>query len=243
MDDLRTQIISLIKSIANERDGKPPGKQLFESLTEIKESEWYPHLWLRWGDAIREAGLAPNKMAVRYDEEYLIAKYITLIQEIGRFPVDGELRRKAKLDADFPSKGAFDRLGNKQTKVEKLLRYSRAKGGLEDVVRHCENALLPDRGENGNPYTVERVGYVYLIQHGSRREFKIGFTMNTFRRHGEISVELPEQVEPVHVIKTDDPAGVEAYWHRRFSDKRKNGEWFALSRADVQAFKRWKRIC
>ena len=86
------------------------------------------------------------------------------------------------------------------------------------------------------------MGYVYLLKHGSRREYKIGRTNNRLRREGEIGVELPEKIEPIHVIETDDPAGIEAYWHRRFAEKRGEGEWFDLSPDDIKAFKRWKRI-
>jgi hypothetical protein len=58
----------------------------------------------------------------------------------------------------------------------------------------------------------------------------------------EIGVELPLRLEPIHVITTDDPVGVETYWHRRFAEKRLKNEWFALSPDDVRAFKRWRRI-
>lgn len=87
-----------------------------------------------------------------------------------------------------------------------------------------------------------KVGFVYLIKHGSRREYKIGKTNDRLRREGEISLQLPEKIAPIHYIETDDPSGIENYWHKRFAEKRKEGEWFSLSEEDVRNFKRWKRI-
>jgi hypothetical protein len=115
--------------------------------------------------------------------------------------------------------------------------------GYEDVIPICQtivplNASEPDEVLSEAP----AVGYVYLLKHGTRREYKIGRTKNPLRREGEIAVELPEKIQPIHVIKTDDPVGIENYWHTRFADKRKEGEWFALTAGDVRAFKRWKRI-
>ena len=86
------------------------------------------------------------------------------------------------------------------------------------------------------PRLIVRPGFVYLLKHGSRREYKIGRTNNRLRRHGEIGIELPLEIEPIHVIETDDPPGVEAYWHRRFAEKRLKNEWFALWADDVRAF-------
>jgi len=103
----RTHIIREVKRIADANGGKPPGVQVFERETGIKQSDWYPDTWLRWSDALEEAGYPPNKLQGRIGDEVLIEKYMALVRELRRFPVIGEIRRKAKTISYFP---ATDRL-------------------------------------------------------------------------------------------------------------------------------------
>jgi hypothetical protein len=77
---------------------------------------------------------------------------------------------------------------------------------------------------------------VCLLKSG--RYFKIGKTNALGRRERELAIQLPEKARSVHVIKTDDPADIEAYWHARLAAKRTRGEWFELDAAEVAAFKR-----
>jgi hypothetical protein len=86
--------------------------------------------------------------------------------------------------------------------------------------------------------TVEEIGFVYLLK--ARKFYKVGRSNALGRRERELAIQLPEKANTLHVIRTDDPVGIEAYWHKRFESKRKNGEWFELSAADVKAFRRRK---
>jgi hypothetical protein len=68
----RQQIVTEIKRIALDNGGHAPGLQAFERTTGAKKSDWYPHIWLRWGDALVEAGYTPNMFQTKTSDEVLI---------------------------------------------------------------------------------------------------------------------------------------------------------------------------
>lgn len=239
----KQEIIEEIKRTAKLNKGKALGQERFVKETGIRKGDWYPYHWLRWNDAIQEAGLAPNQLTTATSKDFAIEKLIYLIKEIGHFPVHGEFRLKSKQDSTFPSHGVFDKFGGKKKLAAAVVSYCRTHGGLEDVIEICTEHIGEDEStstENTEAVTNEGDGFVYLMKSG--RYYKIGRTDEVGRRHREIKTQMPEELEVVHHIKTDDPSGIEAYWHKRFADKRKKGEWFDLTRADINAFKRRKKF-
>lgn len=238
----KEHILSEIRRTATADEGVPLGQDRFAAETGIKQADWIGRHWARWGDALREAGFAPNQLQGARTDEDLLGSLATLVRDLGRFPVANEIKLKARSDPGFPWHNTFAKFGRKVALAARLEHFCKERGE-DDVAAICAGVVNAERPEQlGPPSVAGIVGYVYLVRHGARREYKIGKTGNPLRREGEIRTELPEQLLPVHQIATDDPSGVERYWHMRFAEKRKNGEWFALDADDVAAFKRWRRI-
>ncbi|NQV16824.1 GIY-YIG nuclease family protein [bacterium] len=236
----KEQIISEIKRTAQANRGKPRGKQTFENETGVKTSDWYGKYWVRWSDALIEACFQPNKYNVAFEDDFVCTKYASLIRELNRIPVTGELRIKAKNDKSFPSHTVFSRYGSKDNLVERVKLFCEESKEWEDVLEMCARYTPKKRtdSEDSDNSTRALDGFVYLMKSG--RYYKIGMTKDIHRRSREISIELPEGSDTVHVIRTDDPSGIEAYWHNRFASKRAKGEWFELSPKEVKAFRRRK---
>ncbi len=103
---------------------------------------------------------------------------------------------------------------------------------IHDNWCHCTNCELERQSAHGIPVAAR--GFVYLLKSGPY--YKIGKTRYFESRFDKIKLQLPFPVEVIHKIETEDPDGIETYWHRRFDEKRKNGEWFELSVEDVAIF-------
>ncbi|SRR6266498_910430 len=234
----KEQILHEIKRVAAENNGVPPGKQRFTTETGISESAWEKY-WARWGDALQDAGLSRNVWQGPHEEEFLIDSYIRLTRELGHFPVVRELRLKRRADPKFPNASSFARLESKASAASRIIESCRGRGGYDDVIKICEPVLAETTVKTEAALKPEpNFGFVYLLKSG--RHYKIGRSNSAGRREYELAIQLPEKATKVHEIRTDDPAGIEAYWHNRFAAKRRGGEWFDLDAADVNTFKRRK---
>lgn len=234
-------ILKEIRRIAETNGGNPPGRLVLESEAGIKESAWRGVYWAKWSDAVKEAGFEPNKITAAYPKEQLFEILAGLTQEMGHIPTYSELRLRTRSQRGIPT--VFSRLGSKPEITVQLLAFCQTRQKFPDVVTICERVLasLPkDATENRDAANGD--GFVYLIKSG--KHYKIGRTNDPDRRGRELYNQTVEKNVRVHSIQTDDPSGIEAYWHRRFADKRvrADGEWFALSAKDVSAFKRRKKF-
>ena len=223
------------------------GRGRFEAETGIRESQWIGRYWVRWGDAVVEAGFAPNELQgkVNTDEE-LLTLLADLTRELDSFPTDAQMRIRTRDEGGFPSTTTFKvRFGNRAQKVAKLAEFCASRPDFGDVLLILE----PEAKKHAHAESIGAVadtagevvdGHVYLLRSG--RNYKLGRTNDIGRRSYELSIQLPERATLVHSIRTDDPVGIERYWHERFAAKRLNGEWFALSKEDVTAFKRRQKF-
>jgi hypothetical protein len=233
-------ILQEIQRTAKANGGVPLGSKRFEQETGIKQPEWWAKFWPRWSDALREAGFKPNELTTAYDETELLRKYALLAKEMGKIPTSADLRFRRRSDPGLPNQKTFEnRLGAMKELVKKVGDYCRSEKGFQEVVSLCDeySRRSPPLSEKLD-HAEQTIGFVYLVKSG--RFYKIGKTNAAGRREREIALQLPEKAATVHTIRTDDPSGIESYWHSRFSSRRKNGEWFELSHADVTAFKRRK---
>jgi hypothetical protein len=236
----KAHILDEIKRTAEANGGQPLGRQRFRTETGIKETDWSGKYWIRWSDALREAGYSPNQFQSAYSEQFLLRKLAAFVQELGHFPVHAELKLKAREDPEFPSHNTFAKFGGKAKMAAYLVAYCQQNDNYEDVIAICaptaSNSELEAAPKTTEGY--EAFGFIYLLKSG--RYYKIGRTNAIGRRERELAIQLPEPAVVIHSIKTDDPVGIESYWHTRFKDRRKNGEWFELSTNDIAAFKRRK---
>lgn len=234
----RNEILSEIRRTTKENDGKPLGQKAFKNETEIGWYEWGKY-WAKWGDAVREAGFIPNEPWTRVSDNHLIKKMISKIRKFKKYPTLPELRIENIKDNSFPYTVIKKR--KQDFIVGKIIEYCKNRKGYEDILKACQPIMEKfDKKEKNNiSETSCKISKVYLLKSGLN--YKIGYGDDPMRRASEMTL-LAEKPVVIHFFETDDPVGVESYWHKRFEKKRGRGEWFKLKPQDVKAFKRWKKL-
>lgn len=229
---MRERILSEIKRIAKSNGGIAPGIVTFENETGIRPQDWRGKIWARWGDAVREAGLVAQELNQKWKPEQIFPKLAEAFRYYGRIPTKAELQIYKQNSNDFPWHSSLENhFGSKANMLAALRQWASTTEGFDDI-----KTMIPDSPMTQVTTNWKTDGYVYLIKSGPH--YKIGRGDELEKRVKQIRTALPDASTLEHSIRTDDPSGIEAYWHRRFADKRANGEWFKLTMQDVAAFKK-----
>lgn len=232
---MREAIIGEIRRIAAAKGGRPPGQKAFFTQTGIAQHKWSGVYWSKWSDALIEAGFSANEWTKRLDTSELVEKFASLTVALGHLPTTREIQILRRQDTSVPSQRVIIEHFNGQDGLIEALRDL----AFQNATYQALHGLLPSpKLEPRRSRSIVQDGSVYLIRSGDY--YKIGRSDEIERRVKEIKIALPDKAILLHTIQTDDPSGIEAYWHRRFADRRANGEWFRLSAEDVKAFQRRK---
>jgi Meiotically up-regulated gene 113 len=231
---MRERILTEIKRLVTE-SGKVPGVKVFENETGILRREWTGKIWARWSEAVQEAGFEPNGLTQRFNSEQVLQSVIECCEALGRLPSTNDLRLFTYQNSGFPAHGTIENHYPKRALlVEALRTFSNENPPYAHILEMLPSPVTVD----AETPSTSNYGHVYLLKAGDY--YKIGQSSDLEKRVKSINVALPDKASLEHAISTDDPPGIETYWHRRFADRRANGEWFKLSKADVLAFKKRK---
>jgi hypothetical protein len=239
-------ILGEIRRTAAFNGGKPLGQRAFTNESGIAKHEWEGVHWVRWSDALSDAGFSPLEWGKALDEEQMFDELAKLARKYNRFPFLAEIRIGKRTNDQIPSVSALQRrFGQREEMIQRVRDYCGSREEYADVFAILDQESIITIPENGTAEInnelgkVTASGYVYLVKSG--KLYKIGCTENHWRRKSELHKQTAEGIVEVHTIAAiDDPTGIEKYWHGRFKDKRLHGEWFDLSAEDVSAFKKRK---
>jgi len=218
--------------------GKAPNSRTFYAESPVSENDCVLAFGSKpYSKLQKAAGDKPNRFSQpgRSKDEFF-EKFGAVVRELQCIPVSADWKHRGFK----PVLNSYRRkLGVTWTQMpQAFVEWALLKPEWADVVKLCKKAGSSEEFEKST--VSERVGYVYLMKSGKLH--KIGKSKSPARREYDVGLKVADDIKTIHKIKTDDSAGVEAYWHRRFKEKRKKGEFFDLSSEDIRAFKRWKKI-
>ena len=239
----KDEIVAAIRREAVANGGVPLGQAAFVRATGIGTHNWKGGHWARWSDAVAAAGFEASSWGNRSPIGDLtpaeaLEALAQLVRDFGRFPTDAELRLRKRSEPATPHPTVFRRrLGSTEEQIDALYNWAFEHDDWADVAEILVPLIRSRAGDGATSVGGKVVlGSVYLFKSGAY--YKVGRSNSVGRRAYEVALQLPERLDVVHAIETDDPEGIEAYWHRRFAPRRANGEWFKLTADDLAAFKR-----
>lgn len=99
--------------------------------------------------------------------------------------------------------------------------------------RNIDYAISNGTHANRGKKETEKEGYIYLLE-ADTGETKIGRTKELDERMYHFTTKLPMDLRVIYYVKTDDSYALERRLHGRYSNQRTRGEWFNLTKEDIE---------
>jgi Meiotically up-regulated gene 113 len=236
-------LLDSLRLAAEANGGRPLGEIQFFRQSGLTRKDLWAAGYNTYGVACEAAGFQANALVQRMSDDELFRPLAVLTRELGKFPAKGAFMVARARDTDFPGWDTFkrrERQGPESSLREALLAWCQKVNEFSDVCKLLGLAGASPRKQQRIASRQVVNGHVYLMRYGTGGAvYKIGLTDNVPRRHAQLNMMTPQDVRIVHTIPTDDPAGIEAYWLKRFESKRLEGkkELFLLTPDDVASFK------
>ena len=143
---MRDFILQEIRRLASANGGQAPGMGTFQSETGIGERQWRGLYWSRWSDALKDAGLEPNKLNERADTGSLLAGLIAACRHFGRLPTEADMQVLRRTDPAIPHPNVLkSHFGKRADLIAALAKHVANDPTYADVI-----AMLPDQGNDAS---------------------------------------------------------------------------------------------
>lgn len=86
-------------------------------------------------------------------------------------------------------------------------------------------------------YKKDKPGFCYIITDDNflmTNHYKIGMTTDLKNRLSQLQTSTPYIISKVIILECDNPQDIEQELHERYAEKRIRGEWYQLSKKDLE---------
>lgn len=233
------QIIVKLQVAVNRNGGQPPSLRSFFQAADLNQRDLIRAGWPTYGALLKSQRFQPAEMKRGYTDDAVFRLLAELAIRLGHFPTQSEREVERHRNPAFPSSEAYIRRGRGATLEHALRAWCESTNSFPDLVPKLKQGA--DAAKVSKPIVK---GYVYMLRDGSSgRRVKIGKESVEGARQTAAATWL-ENPKAIHRVATDDPDGVERYWHEHFKRAGKHvvRELFDLLPSDIAAFKAWKKI-
>jgi hypothetical protein len=105
----KQQILDEIRRTAKKNGGMALGVDRFGAETGSKETAWRGLYRARRNDTVREAGVTPNSLQAKTEDDVLLTQFGTFVRELQRFPTVALIRMPKRQDDAFPNHEVLSR--------------------------------------------------------------------------------------------------------------------------------------